>query len=464
MAKTERNAVEALTDRWIGEATRPVPRYTSYPSVQSFTSEVTARDYAGWLSEVRGPIALHVHYPFCSERCTYCARSVIATQHQDVAAGYLAMLDREALAVSEKLPGRPLVTRMHWGGGTPTYYGPRQLERAMRSIQSRFAFAPDAEVSVEADPRVTTYEQLRTLRDLGFNRLSVGVQDFAPAVQAVIGRVQSAETTRRVIRNARTLGFGSVTISLVYGLPLQTEKRIVETIEAVVGMRPDRVSVCGYAHVPDLVPHQRLIDSSTVPGVKLRWKLQGIARYQLLCAGYVQVDLDHFALTTDAPADTNRHSPIRIGLGVSSITELPRGLVQNVERLSSYQSALDQGRLPIARGCATDPDDLVRRDLIEHLMCKRELRFDAIERVHGVRFDEYFAPELRQLRAPGGLISLDIVRETGVGLVVDPAALNLVRNVCQVFDRQGRRRDGESAQDIGNHVPLGALAGRPTGL
>jgi len=444
---------KTLADRWIGEANRSVPRYTSYPTAHCLSPSVTPEDYALWLSEVAGSIALYVHFPFCSERCTYCACNVIATRHQNAAAGYLTLLDHEALAVSERLQEQPKVSRMHWGGGTPTFYGSRQLRRAMRSIRSRFEFAPNAEVSVEADPRVTTYDQLQTLRGLGFKRLSVGVQDFAAAVQAVIGRVQSVETTRRVIRNAHTLGFESVNIDLVYGLPLQTKRRIGETMEAVVEMNPDRIAIYGYAHLPQRVPHQRRIDPTTVPDVKLRWRLEEVARSRLVRAGYVQVGLDHFALPSDALAEaarrrtvhrdfmgyTTKRSPTLIGLGVSSISELPQGLVQNVKKLSSYRSALDANRLPIDKGCVTDSDDLFRRTLIQRLMCDLELRFDTIERIHGIRFHEYFATELRELREPGGLISLGIVRETANGLVVEPAGRSLVRNVCRVFDRRGRR-------------------------
>ncbi len=445
--------LKTLADRWIGEANRPVPRYTSYPTAHCLSPTITPQEYASWLSEVAGPVALYVHFPFCTERCTYCACNVIATRHHAAAAGYLTLLDREALAVSERLQKGVRVTRMHWGGGTPTFYGSSQLQRAMRSIRSRFELAPDAELSVEVDPRVTTYDQLQTLRGLGFNRLSVGVQDFAPAVQAVIGRVQSAETTRRVIRNARTLGFESINIDLVYGLPLQTEKRIGETMETVVEMRPDRIAIYGYAHLPQRVPHQRRIDPTTVPHVKLRWRLEEVARNRLVRAGYVQVGLDHFALPSDALAEaarrrtvhrdfmgyTTQRSATLIGLGVSSISELPQGLVQNVKKLSSYQSALDKGRLPIEKGCVTNLDDLVRWELIQRLMCDLELRFDEIERIQGIHFHEYFEKELHELRAPGGLISLGIVRETGVGLVVEPAARSLVRNVCWIFDRRGRR-------------------------
>jgi oxygen-independent coproporphyrinogen-3 oxidase len=329
----------------------------------------------------------------------------------------------------------------------------------MQSIMARFELAPDAEISIEADPRVTTYEQLRTLRALGFNRLSVGVQDFAPAVQAVIGRVQSATTTRRVIRNARSLGFESVNVDLVYGLPLQTERRMRETIKVVIEMRPDRIAIYGYAHLPERVPQQRRIDTATVPDVKLRRRLEETARRQLVDAGYVQVGLDHFALPSDPLAEaasrrtvhrdfmgyTTERSPTLIGLGVSSISELPQGLAQNVKKLSTYESALNKGRLPIEKGCATHADDLVRREVIMRLMCDLELQFGEIERSQGICFQDYFEPELGELREPGGLISSGIVRETGVGLVVEPAARSLVRNVCYVFDRRGQELRAASA-------------------
>jgi len=450
----------AVADRWIAEAGRPVPRYTSYPTAHCLSSTLTEDEYGTWLSGLSDEIALYVHFPFCTERCTYCACNVIATHHQDAAAGYLDLMDHEVLAVSEKIRKGVKVTRMHWGGGTPTFYSPSQLQRVMRSIRSRFEFSSDAEISVEADPRVTTYEQLQLLRDVGFNRLSIGVQDFAPAVQAVIGRLQSAETTRRVIRNGRRLGFDSINIDLVYGLPLQTERRLAETMEVVVEMRPDRIAIFGYAHLPQRVPHQRKIDPTTVPGVELRWRLEEVARDRLVQAGYVQVGLDHFALATDPLAEavqrrtvhrdfmgyTTKRSSTLIGLGVSSISELPQGLAQNVKKLSTYQAALDQGRLPVEKGCVTDKDDVVRRELIHRMMCDLELRFAEIERTQGIRFHEYFEAEMRELRAPGGLIAAGIVRETGVGIVMEPEARSLVRNVCWLFDRRGHQLQARPAE------------------
>ena len=449
---------ETLAQPWVAEAMRQVPRYTSYPTAHCLTTGLTPEEYASWLSELDGPTALYVHFPFCTERCTYCACNVIATRHHDAAEGYLTLLEREALAVSSKLSESVRITRMHWGGGTPTYYTPKELQRAMRSIRGCFEFAADAEISVEADPRVTTYEHLQVLRRMGFNRLSIGVQDFAPAVQAAIGRLQSAETTRRVIRNARSLGFESINIDLVYGLPLQTKTRVTRTIKAVIEMRPDRIAIYGYAHVPQRVPHQRKIDSTTVPDVPLRWKLEHTARRLLVEAGYVEVGLDHFALPSDdlAGAARNRtvhrdfmgytteRSPNLIGLGVSSISELPKGLAQNVKKLSAYEAALDRGQLPVEKGCPTDADDAVRGELIQRLMCDLEARFAEIERTHGIRFHEYFEAELRELRSPGGLISLGIVRETAVGLFVESAARSLVRNVCHLFDRRAHAPDGAS--------------------
>lgn len=445
-----------VADRWITEAERPVPRYTSYPTAHCLSSSLTEDEYAAWLSSLSDEIALYVHFPFCTERCTYCACNVIATKHRDAAAAYLKLLGREVHAVSERLRKRSVsVTRMHWGGGTPTYYTPAELRLAMQAIRGGFEFSEGAEISIEADPRVTTIEHLRMLRRLGFNRLSIGVQDFAPAVQAVIGRTQSAETTRRVVRNARSLGFDSVNFDLVYGLPLQTERRIAQTMESVVEMRPDRIAIYGYAHLPHLVANQRRIESVTVPGVAQRLELEGVARKRLIQAGYVEVGLDHFALPTDPLAKaaaqrtlhrdfmgytTYRDSTL-IALGVSSISELPQGLVQNVKKLSEYERALDRGELPVEKGCRTNTDDLIRRHVIQRLMCDLEVRYQELERTHSIRFEDYFEEELRELRAPEGLIARGIARETPAGLNVEPAARGLVRNVCHVFDLRARQSE-----------------------
>ncbi len=443
---------ETGADRWLDEASRAVPRYTSYPTAHSFAPGFTSEEYSRWLAEIDGPIALYAHIPFCIERCTYCACNVIATRHHDAATAYLKLLGCEVRAVADRLGENVRVTRMHWGGGTPTYYTPQELRLAMQAIRGGFEFTPDAEISIEADPRVTTLDHLRMLRRLGFNRLSIGVQDFAPAVQAMIGRTQSAETTRRVVRNARSLSFDSVNVDLVYGLPLQTERRVGQTMDAVVEMRPDRIAIYGYAHLPDRVPNQRRIDPATVPGVRLRRRLEEVARERLVHAGYVEVGLDHFALPTDPLAHavaqrtvhrdfmgyTTRRDSTLIGLGVSSISELPRGLVQNVKKLSAYERALDQGLLPVEKGCPTDEDDLVRRTVIQRLMCDLEVRFDEVERAHAIRFEDYFEEELRELRSTGGLIARGILRETPHGLLVDPEARTLVRNVCHRFDRRTR--------------------------
>ena len=453
MAILQMHPRKELDERWLAEAGRPVPRYTSYPTAHSLTPDLTDREYRSWLSQVDGDVAMYAHFPFCEERCTYCACNMIATRHRDAAARYLQLFDNEAHLVASALAPGARLTRLHWGGGTPTYYAPEQLRSAMRSIRDRFAFAEGAEISIEADPRVTTFEQLRVLRELGFDRLSVGVQDFDPAVQAAIGRIQSAAITRQVMQDARQLGFHSVNVDLVYGLPLQSERRMRATMKAVVEMLPDRIAIYGYAHLPERVPHQRKIAAATVPGVNLRWKLERVARNALVDAGYVEIGLDHFARPQDPLAEAARHgtvhrdfmgytprrSPTQIGLGVSSIGEFPQGLAQNVKKLSAYEAALGRGELPVEKACRTDAEDAVCGEVIQRLMCDLRLDVAAVERTLGIDFEAYFARELDALRAPGGPIDLGILDETGVGFSVDPAARTLVRNVCRVFDRRADR-------------------------
>ena len=426
-----------------------MPRYTSYPTAHAFVA-MEPQVYESWLAEVDGAVALYVHFPFCSKRCTYCACSMIATPHEDVGAAYLDLLDREVVAVSERMTRRPSIRRMHWGGGTPTFYDSHQLERTMCTLRNRFEFAPDADLSVEIDPRVTSDRQLDTLRRLGFARISIGVQDFAPAVQAAIGRVQSPRLTRHIVRKARSVGFQSVNFDLVYGLPLQTSRRLESTLKSVLTMRPDRLAVYGYAHLPELIPHQRKIDNRDVPDLNLRRRLEELARTRLREAGYVEIGLDHFALPNDRLAAaaagrslyrdfmgyTTRRTPTLIGLGVTSIGELPQGFAQNVKKLSQYQQMLDQGKLPIHRGLAINDDDRIRREVIQRLMCDLSLHVPEFERLFDLSFDAYFAAEIAALKQPGGMIDLGIVHESSTGYVVDPAARSLVRNVCRTFDRR----------------------------
>jgi oxygen-independent coproporphyrinogen-3 oxidase len=279
---------------------KPGPRYTSYPTAVEFHAGVTAEVYETHLARadavLDAPLSLYVHLPFCEERCGFCGCNVVITKHRDVADRYLDALDREIDLLAAHLPRRRTVSQLHWGGGTPTYYPPAQLERVFAALSRHFALTPAAEVGLEIDPRVTSAEQLTVLRRLGFNRLSMGVQDFTPEVQEAVNRVQSVEQTRTLVEHSRRLGFASLNIDLIYGLPYQTEAGFQHTLDLVVGLRPERVAVYSFAFVPWMAAHMKRLPEEGLPGPALKLALLGRAQQAFAAAGYRQIGMDHFAL------------------------------------------------------------------------------------------------------------------------------------------------------------------------
>jgi oxygen-independent coproporphyrinogen III oxidase len=438
---------------------RPGPRYTSYPPAVEFTDSFDEHEYRSRLqaaAAVAGPMSLYVHLPFCEARCTYCGCMTILTQKREVAARYLEYLEREIAMLQEHLAGRRVVAQHHWGGGTPTYLTIAQIERLHATITHHFDIAPDAETAVEIDPRVTTREQLRVLRALGFNRLSMGVQDFTPEVQAAIGRKQPETLTLDLYEYARSIGFDAINMDLIYGLPKQTLETFTRTLRSVAGMRPDRVAVYSYAHVPWLRPHQSRMDVSTMPGADLRLELIGAALDTFQGSGYQAIGIDHFALPGDELAVAARERTLHrtfmgytarrtedlLGVGVSAIGDVRGAFAQNVKTLPRYYSALDQRRFPIERGYALTRDDLIRRHVIGELMCNFHVSRLAVSRRFGIDFDTYFDRELTALAVPGGLVEDGFVAVTAAAIDVPPAGRLFVRNVCMQFDRYLSAHEG----------------------
>ncbi|MDH3628363.1 MAG: oxygen-independent coproporphyrinogen III oxidase [Acidobacteriota bacterium] len=444
--------------RWIDEFLRPVPRYTSYPTALNFGSAVTGEDYLARLDQVAtrddDSLAVYMHFPFCEKRCAYCACTVISTPRQDVGDQYLGYLKREIDLIPEPLRHRCQVSRVHLGGGTPTFHSPDPLAHLLDHFRSRFDLLPDAEMSVEVDPRVTSREHLSVLRAAGFNRLSIGVQDFDPDVQVAIGRIQSEQQTRDVLEASRSLGYYSVNFDLVYGLPTQTPDKFRRTLKSVANMRPDRIAIYGYAHLPSINAHQRKIDDGSLVTGEDRWFLAKTAREELTSAGYVAVGLDHFALPEDSLAIasgmgeltrdfmgyTTHRSKQMIGLGVSAIGEIGGMFAQNTKKLSTYREAIDAGRLPFERGYLLTKSDKIRQDLIHRLMCQFELSFESFDRRHNLRFEDYFATELADLSKPGGWIDEGMVELADRRLAVKKPGRIFVRNICSVFDEYHRDR------------------------
>lgn len=426
-----------------------VPRYTSYPTAADFTLSIGPAVYGVSLRAAGAskgvPVSLYVHLPFCREICAFCGCNAMIARTEARIDRYLEALVREMDLVLRQLGGTRPVSELHFGGGSPSYVPAPAFERLVRALRERFSFDAAATLSLEADPRTVDHEKLVLYRTLGFDRISFGFQDLDPGVQRAIGRNQSAETSRRAYALARELGFRSINIDLCYGLPEQTEDTFAQTIAEVIGLRPDRIALFGYAHLPHLRPRQRLIvaDSLPTPGARLRMMVEG--RDRLIAAGYDAIGLDHFALPDDdlarAAATGRLHRNFQgytttttdtlIGLGLSAISDLPAGYAQNFRSLHAYLEAVDAGCLPTERGVLRSEDDRVRGEIIRRIMCRFELDFPDVERALGIDFHGAFARELGELErlSDDGLVT---VEETRIRLT--PLGRVFVRNVASIFD------------------------------
>ena len=432
---------------------RPGPRYTSYPTAVEFNDAFDEAAYRGRLDAAAlaegEPLSLYVHLPFCEARCSYCGCMVIITRKREVAARYLDYLEREIELLATCLRGRRRLVQLHWGGGTPTYLDPAQILRLDEVLKRHFQIDADAEHAIEVDPRVTTPGQLDLLRRLGFNRLSMGVQDLTPAVQEAIGRRQTERQTRELFQYARRAGFDSINVDLIYGLPRQQLDTFRRTLDAVVDLGPERIAVYSYAHVPWLRPHQKQIAAGTLPDAELKFELIGAAIERFLAAGYVAIGMDHFARPGDELAlasrsrrlhrnfmgYTTRPAADMLGVGVSAIGDVQGAFAQNHKKLPPYYEAIDRGRFPIERGYPLSEDDLVRRHVITELMCNFHVDAASIEERFGIRFGEYFARELATLAAPSGPVADRFVALDGSGIDITPDGRLFVRNICMAFDR-----------------------------
>jgi oxygen-independent coproporphyrinogen-3 oxidase len=432
---------------------RPGPRYTSYPTAVEFHDGVGSAHYARRLAAADArpdePLSIYMHLPFCEERCAYCGCFVVITRHREVTDRYLEYLEREIDLVAAHLPHRRRVSQLHWGGGTPTYYTPDRLERLFRRLTRHFRVTPDAELGVEIDPRVTSAAHLDALASLGFNRLSMGVQDFAPEVQEAVNRIQSVDQTRALIDHARALGFRSINVDLIYGLPRQTLDGFTRTLAAVVAMRPERVAVYSFAYVPWMKAHMKHLADEALPGPDLKLALLAAAQRAFGDAGYAPIGMDHFALPDDelarAAATRTLHRNFMgytvqsardmVALGLSGIGDVQGGFVQNTKKLPDYYAALDDGRFPIERGYELDDDDHLRRHVITALMCNGFLDIREAETRFGIDFGAYFAEALAALRGPGAPEGDGLVVLAEDAITVTPLGRTFVRNVCMPFDR-----------------------------
>ena len=429
------------------------PRYTSYPTADRFVEAFSVADYTQALKQRRTgaaamtlPLSLYVHIPFCESLCYYCACNKIITKHHDRAAPYLRYLSREVDLHTEHLGVGQTVTQLHLGGGTPTFLSDAELRELMGMLRRSFTFAPGGEYSIEVDPRTIDASRLDTLAELGFNRLSFGVQDFDPEVQKAVHRVQPAEQVFALVEAARQRNFDSINIDLIYGLPLQSPESFDRTLAQVVELRPDRIALYAYAHLPERFKPQRRINTLELPCGAAKVAMLSRSLSAFIGAGYVYVGMDHFALPADALAIAKRQGRLHrnfqgystqpdcdlIGLGVSSIGRIGATYSQNAKTLEEYFDYLDQGRFPVVRGLALSRDDLVRRSVIMALMCQGEVLYESIELAYLMDFRNYFAHEIEALHtlADQGLVTLD-----DSGIQVTTMGWFFVRAVAMVFDR-----------------------------
>ncbi len=428
---------------------RPGPRYTSYPTAPQFREGFGSGEYSELLIESRRsalPLSLYVHVPFCETRCFFCGCNVIVSRSRERARAYLPWLDREMALAAELLdaPSRKVI-QIHWGGGTPTFLPPAEIAGVMASIRRSFGVVSDCEIGVEVDPRRLTDEHLDALAASGVNRLSMGVQDIDPAVQQAVNRVQPVAETWQVLEGAHRRGMGSVNIDLIYGLPHQTPRSFAATVDEVVRMSPDRIAVFNFAYLPQMFPHQGVIDATALPDPEAKLTILEETIARLTEAGYVFIGMDHFAKPEDPLARALADGTLTrnfqgystcgqtdlVAFGVSSISHVAGGFAQNVKGLEEYELALAGGRFPVYRGLFSTPEDRLRRDVILQIMGRFELDKDEIEARHGVDFDRHFGDELARLEplAADGLVAIGGRRLTVTGL-----GRLLVRNVAMVFD------------------------------
>ncbi|MBX3623012.1 MAG: oxygen-independent coproporphyrinogen III oxidase [Rhizobacter sp.] len=437
------------------------PRYTSYPTADRFGDAFGPADYAQAAQQRKdgvavggtAPLSVYVHIPFCESVCYYCACNKVVTRDHNRSEPYLAALEQEMALHTALLGTGQSVSQLHLGGGTPTFLTDAELDRLLAALRRHFKIARGAEMSIEVDPRTVSRERLQHLASLGFNRISFGVQDFDPDVQKAVHRVQPYEAVRALMEAAREIGFESINVDLIYGLPKQNPESFARTVAQVTSLRPDRIALYAYAHLPARFKPQRRIAVEDIPPPAHRVGMLSEAVASFLAAGYTYIGMDHFALPGDSLAVAKRQGRLHrnfqgystqpdcdlVALGVSAIGHIGATFSQNAKTLPEYYEALEQGRLPIVRGLALTRDDLVRRAVIMALMCQGRLEFESIEMAHLVKMREYFQDELARMQqlAEQGLVEIEpgAIQVTRMGWY-------FVRAVAMVFDRylQGDRQ------------------------
>ncbi len=427
------------------------PRYTSYPTADRFVEAFGEQEYKQALQmreigRVSLPLSVYIHIPFCESLCFFCACNKIVTKHHERSAIYLSYLSREIDLQIKQLGKKPHITQLHLGGGSPTFFSDAELTELMSEIRSKFLMSPVGEYSIEIDPRTVDKKRLENLKALGFNRLSFGVQDFDYDVQKAVHRIQPYEQVKQLVDASRQLKFDSINMDLIYGLPKQTMSSFSHTLDQVITLRPDRIALYAYAHLPERFKPQRRIRAEELPAPANKINMLSTAIYKLIEAGYVYIGMDHFALAEDDLAIAKRQGRLQrnfqgystqpecdmIGLGVSSIGRIGATYSQNAKTMDEYCDAINQGHLPIVRGLGLTSDDLIRRTVIMSIMCQGEVQYEAIELAYMIDFKSYFSHELEAIKPlqNAGMVTID-----DVGIEVTQMGWFFVRAIAMVFDK-----------------------------
>jgi oxygen-independent coproporphyrinogen-3 oxidase len=428
----------------------PGPRYTSYPPATQFTDKVTWPDVEAKIAQSqpsgRG-LSLYFHIPFCESLCWFCGCTTIITTRRDKGAHYIHYLDKEMDMMSARVNPERKAVQLHWGGGTPTFLAPDDIRRLGQSIRKHFILAPDIEAGVEMDPRRLTRDHIAALREAGFNRASIGVQDFDPAVQSAVHRIQPRDLTEQAMQWAREAGFQSVNLDLIYGLPCQTVESFEKTLDEIIKLGPDRLAVFSYAHVPWIKPAQKILEQeAALPSAETKLAILKLIIEKLTQHDYIYIGMDHFARPGDELAAAQRQKTLQrnfqgystkggadiLGFGMSAISQADGVYWQNLKELPAYCEALDSGRVPFAKGCILSADDRIRRHAIMRLMCDFSLDYAALSKDLGIDFCGYFKAELESL---ADLEQDGLLRRGAGGLAVNDAGRLFIRNIAMRFDR-----------------------------
>lgn len=433
------------------------PRYTSYPTAVQFDPRYGEQEYRQALrasNDSGRPLSLYFHIPFCNTVCFYCGCSKVVTKRRERAAPYLAMLFREMEMLSRELDQTRPVDQLHWGGGTPTFISHDEMRQLMGNTRKYFSLHDKGEYSIEIDPRELNVDTLPLLRELGFNRMSLGVQDFDPKVQKAVNRIQPEAVTIGAMQQARELGFRSINLDLIYGLPFQSEQSFSATLDRILDIRPDRLSVFNYAHLPEMFKPQRRINAEDLPSPAEKLAILDMAISKLTGAGYVYIGMDHFALPDDELAVAQQQGSLYrnfqgysthadcdlVAMGMTAISAVNHQYAQNEKTEQGYADAIEAGQLPVIRGLALSEDDRLRQEVITRLICHFQLQFADIEKQYGIDFRDTFADELTRLAPMAADGLLDLYKDH---IQVLPAGKLLIRNICMVFDAYLKQGSGQ---------------------